>query len=172
MVFSLSSINHTPWNNATLGFHFHHFKRHLNLWLNSHHFKAWGILLQRGSRVSNPSVPPSSFFLLFDQERLPPPKRANTNEARLAALPYLPRLMFPSFYFLQQAWLPLYGNKWFSKSSVNAKLFCKAKIPQGQLWLQETERVFKKEFRAHCGHQHGEKPSLTGTRASQNKEGV
>ena len=29
--------------------------------------------------------------------------------------------------------------------------------------------MLRQEFRAHCGHQHGEKSSLTGMRASQNK---
>lgn len=141
MVFSLNSINHMPWNNATLGLHFHHFKRHLNLWLNSHRFKAWGILLWRDLCFKSQCGPPLlSFFLLFDGERVPPPKRTNANEAQLSAPPYLPRLMFQRFYFLQQAWLPLYGNKWFSKLSVNAKLLYKMKTPQGQFWLKATRR--------------------------------
>ena len=61
MAFSLPIINHTPWNKTTLGFHFHHFKKHLNSWLNSLPFKAWGILWQRDSHFKSQSTP--LFFL-------------------------------------------------------------------------------------------------------------
>ena len=67
MAFSLPIINHKPWNETTLGFHFHHFKKHLNPWLNSLPFKAWGILWQRDSHFKSQSTP--LFFLSpLDQE--------------------------------------------------------------------------------------------------------